>query len=93
MSKTRRRFTAGFETRVELGMLEALADLFFQATRDDDGTSRGNLKAAKALSVTHPVLHKKRGMEVADMTASAWLYRQLKRFRAGVEAGISYLKR
>ncbi len=27
------------------------------------------------------------------MTPSAWLYRQLKRFRAGVEAGISYLKR
>ena len=27
------------------------------------------------------------------MTPSAWIYGQLKRFRAGVEAGISYLKR
>ena len=55
--------------------------------------SRENLKQAKALGVTHAVFHKKRGMKAADMTPSAWLYRQLKRFRAGVEAGISYLKR
>ena len=27
------------------------------------------------------------------MTPSAWIYDQLKRFRAGAEAGISYLKR
>ena len=27
------------------------------------------------------------------MTPSAWIYGQLKRFRAGLEAGISYLKR
>ena len=55
--------------------------------------SRENLKDAKALGVKHAVFHKKRGMKVEDMTPSAWMYRQLKRFRAGVEAGISYLKR
>lgn len=27
------------------------------------------------------------------MTPSAWVYARLRRFRAGVEAGISYLKR
>ena len=27
------------------------------------------------------------------MTPSSWVHAQLKRFRAGVEAGISYLKR
>ena len=63
------------------------------AAFDGGYASRENLKAAKALGVTHAVFHKKRGMKVADMTPSAWLYRQLKRFRAGVEAGISYLKR
>ena len=55
--------------------------------------SRENLKDAKALGVKHAVFHKKRGVKVEDMTPSAWMYRQLKRFRAGVEAGISYLKR
>ena len=63
------------------------------AAFDGGYASRENLKAAKALGVSHAVFHKKRGMKVADMTPSAWLYRQLKRFRAGVEAGISYLKR
>ena len=63
------------------------------AAFDGGYASRENLKQAKALGVTHAVFHKKRGMKVADMTPSAWLYRQLKRFRAGVEAGISYLKR
>ena len=63
------------------------------AAFDGGYASRENLKAAKMLGVTHAVFHKKLGMKVADMTSSAWLYRQLKRFRAGVEAGISYLKR
>ena len=53
----------------------------------------GNLDAAKELGVAHVVFHKKRGMKVADMTPSSWLYARLKRFRAGIEAGISYLKR
>ena len=39
------------------------------------------------------MFHKKRGLKPSDMTPSAWIYGQLKRFRAGVEAGISYLKR
>ena len=33
---------------------------------------------------------KKCGLEQTDMTPSAWIYGQLKRFRAGLEAGISY---
>ena len=60
----------------------------------DGGTaSRENLKQAKALGVTHAMFHKKRGMKETDMSPSPWVYRQLKRFRAGIEAGISYLKR
>ena len=43
--------------------------------------------------MTHAMFHKKRGMKETDMSPSPWVYRQLKRFRAGIEAGISYLKR
>ena len=64
-----------------------------RAAFDGGYASRGNLDAAKELGVAHVVFHKKRGMKVADMTPSSWLYARLKRFRAGIEAGISYLKR
>ena len=65
----------------------------WRAAFDGGYASRANLKAAKALGIEHVVFHKKRGLKVEDMTRSSWLYGQLKRFRAGVEAGISYLKR
>ena len=60
---------------------------------DGGYASRANLAAAKELGVEHVVFHKKCGLEQTDMTPSAWIYGQLKRFRAGLEAGISYLKR
>ena len=64
-----------------------------RATFDGGYASRENLKEAKARGIEHVVFHKKRGIKVEDMTSSPWMYQQLKRFRAGVEAGISYLKR
>ena len=64
-----------------------------RAAFDGGYASRENLKEAKALGIEHVVFHKKRGLKVEDMPRSSWLYGQLKRFRAGVEAGISYLKR
>ena len=63
------------------------------AAFDGGYASRDNLAQAKALGVEHIVFHKKSGLKPADMTPSSWLYDQLKRFRAGIEAGISYLKR
>ena len=48
-------------------------------------------------SVSHGVedvaFHKKRGLRVEEMVKSTWVYRQLRNFRAGIEAGISCLKR
>ena len=38
-------------------------------------------------TVEHVVFHKKSGLKPTDMTPSAWIYGQLKRFRAGIEAG------
>ena len=60
---------------------------------DGGYASRANLRDAKQLGVEHVMFHKKRGLKANDMSPSAWIYDQLKRFRAGVEAGISYLKR
>jgi len=55
--------------------------------------SRDNLTAAKALGVTDVAFHKKRGLAIEDMVKSRWVYRKLRNFRAGIEAGISCLKR
>lgn len=36
---------------------------------------------------------KKRGLKIENMVRSSWIYRQLRRFRAGIEGCISTLKR
>jgi len=36
---------------------------------------------------------KGRGLQVSEMVKSSWVYRRLRNFRAGIEAGISFLKR
>ena len=55
--------------------------------------SQANLTAAKARGVNDVAFHKKRGLAVEDMVKSRWVYRKLRNFRAGIEAGISCLKR
>ena len=64
-----------------------------QMAADGGYASRDNLDQAKARGVTDVVFHKKRGLAVADMAKSAWVYRKLRNFRAGIEAGISCFKR
>jgi IS5 family transposase len=36
---------------------------------------------------------KKPGLKEEDICRSVWVYKQLRRFRAGIESGISWLKR
>ena len=36
---------------------------------------------------------KKRGLQVEDMCRSQWVYNRLRHFRAGIESGISWIKR
>ena len=48
---------------------------------------------AKECEVKDVVFSKKRGLAVEDMAKSRWVYRKLKKFRAGIEANISTLKR
>jgi IS5 family transposase len=64
-----------------------------QTAADGGYASRANLAAAKARGVADVAFHKKAGIAVGDMVKSPWVYRRLRNFRAGIEAGISCLKR
>jgi transposase, IS5 family len=64
-----------------------------QIAADGGYASRDNLTAAKARGIADVAFHKKRGLAVADMTKSPWVYRKLRNFRAGIEAAISCFKR
>jgi IS5 family transposase len=64
-----------------------------QAAFDGGFASKRNLQDAKALGVQDVSFSKKRGLEVLDMVRSAWVYKRLRNFRAGIEGWISFLKR
>ena len=64
-----------------------------QMATDGAYASRDNLAAAKALGVRDMAFHKKRGLAIEEMVKSRWVTRKLRNFRAGIEAGISCLKR
>ncbi len=64
-----------------------------QAAADGGYASRDNLSRAKACGVRDMAFHKKAGLRIEDMVKSRWVYRKLRNFRAGIEAGISCLKR
>ena len=64
-----------------------------QIAADGGYASLDNLKAARARGVRDVAFHKKRGLAVEGMVKSRWVYRRLRNFRAGIEAGISCLKR
>jgi transposase, IS5 family len=64
-----------------------------QAAADGGFASLENLDKAKAMGVHDMAFHKKRGLSIEAMAKSRWVYRKLRNFRAGIEAGISCLKR
>ncbi len=64
-----------------------------QAAADGGFASRDNLAQAKAWGVRDMAFHKTAGLRIEDMVRSHWVYRKLRNFRAGIEAGISCLKR
>ena len=80
-----------------LPMLERHIALYGEAPRqaaaDGGYASRENLAQAKARGVRDMAFHKKSGLRIEDMVRSHWVYRKLRNFRAGIEAGISCLKR
>ena len=64
-----------------------------KAALDGGFASRPNLKAAKGMGIKDVCFAKKRGIAVEHMCRSEWVYKRLRRFRAGIESGISWLKR
>lgn len=64
-----------------------------QMAADGGYASKENLRQAKERGVKDMAFHKKRGMGIEQMVKSHWVYRKLRNFRAGIEAGISALKR
>jgi len=64
-----------------------------QASFDGGFASKDNLRLAKQAGVEDVMFHKKCGLEVEDMAKSPWVFRKLRKFRAGIEACISTLKR
>jgi len=60
-----------------------------QAAADGGYATLHNLSQAKARGVCDMAFHKKAGLLVEDMVRSRWVYRKLRNFRAGIEAGIS----
>ena len=60
---------------------------------DGGFASKENLKKAKQRKIKDVCFAKKRGLCETDMCRSEHVYKILRRFRAGIESGISWLKR
>lgn len=63
-----------------------------QVVFDGAFASKENLEKIKKLGSQDVVFTKGRYLSVSDMAKSTWVYRNLKRFRAGIEGCISFLK-
>jgi IS5 family transposase len=78
-------------------MLDRHKDIYghypLKVALDGGFASRANLKAAKGKGIKDVCFAKKRGLEEEQMCRSSWVYKRLRRFRAGIESGISWLKR
>lgn len=78
-------------------MIDRHTEIFEKAPRkaafDGGFASRKNVTTAKEKGVKDICFSKRRGIEITEMVKSMWVYKKLKRFRAGIEAGISFLKR
>jgi IS5 family transposase len=64
-----------------------------KAALDGGFASKPNLDSAKGKGIKDVCFAKKRGIEEEEMCRSTWVYKRLRRFRAGIESGISWLKR
>lgn len=64
-----------------------------QVAFDGGFASRENLEQIKKLGVRDVVFTKSKGLEIGEMAKSPRIFRALRRFRAGIESTISFLKR
>ena len=59
-----------------------------QASFDGGFATQNNLRWAKKQGIQDVAFAKKAGLKVTDMVRSSWVYKQLRRFRAGIEGCI-----
>jgi IS5 family transposase len=85
------------DTTLTCEMLDRHEKIFgrypLNAALDGGFASKANLEAAKSRDIKNVCFAKKRGLKEEDMCQSRWVYKRLRRFRAGIESGISWLKR
>ena len=85
------------DSTLAVGMIKRFKKAFGfsprQAVFDGAFSSNDNLTKIKKCGVTDVVFTKHRGIELSEMARSSWIFKRLRRFRAGVEACISFLKR
>lgn len=85
------------DSKLAVDMVQRQSEIYGRPPRqismDGGFASKSNLADIKELGVQDVAFSKRRGLAVADMAKSDWVYRRLKRFRAGIESNISLLKR
>jgi len=85
------------DSSLTISMLDRQKDIYgrypLKASLDGGFASKANLEKAKDRKIKDICFSKKRGLEKTDMCRSEYVYNRLRRFRAGIEAGISWLKR
>jgi IS5 family transposase len=64
-----------------------------KAALDGGFASQENLASSKTNGIKDVCFAKGRGLKEEDMCHSSWVYKALRKFRAGIESGISWLKR
>jgi len=78
-------------------MMQRHVELYGKAPKqvafDGGFASRENLERIKKLGVRDVVFTKSKGLEIGEMAKSPRIFRALRRFRAGIESTISFLKR
>ena len=78
-------------------MLDRQKDIYgrypLKVALDGGFASKDNLLKAKKRKIKDVCFAKKRGLSVTEMCRSEYVYKKLRCFRAGIESGISWLKR
>lgn len=85
------------DSSMAVEMIDRQEEIFgrppLQAAFDGGFASRENVKSIKRAGVKDAVFHKRRGIDIADLAKSRWVFKRLRDFRAGIEGCISFLKR
>jgi IS5 family transposase len=85
------------DSTLAISMLDRQKEIYgrypLKACYDGGFASKANLEEAKSRKIKDVCFAKKRGLKETDMCRSEYVYHRLRRFRAGIESGISWLKR